>query len=83
MERRSGGKTAKPILQNCSGPCLQLFREQEHHIRIIGTAGRHWRTRDMKLAIALAAVAGIALAIPTANAEEPGLAWAWARLAPA
>src|ERR1700719_2303909 len=32
--------------------------------------GRHWRTRDMKLAIALAAAAGIALAIPTANAEE-------------
>src|SRR3954453_16212763 len=68
MKRGSGGG-AKRILQNCSGPCLQLFREQEHYIRIIGT-GRHWRMRDMKLAIALAAVAGIALAIPAANADD-------------
>src|SRR5581483_6233706 len=36
----SGGEEAKPILQNCSRPCLQLFREQEPPKRIIAAGGQ-------------------------------------------
>jgi hypothetical protein len=56
---------------NGSGLCPNLFREQARTVRISAAVGSFfWRIETMKLAIALATVAGLALAIPAANADE-------------